>query len=173
MWIAFSVLPLLLALSLLGTLIVIDLKHWLLPNKFVLPFGLCGLAFHVLSAFTFLPATDMVWGALTGFGILYLIRLAAQRFYGPNALGLGDVKLMTAAGIWLGPYYILLALTAGAIAGLIHGLAIAFLTWIRTRKSVNLATLSLPAGPGFIFGIVLAGGAMLQKYPLLLYHLIF
>jgi Flp pilus assembly protein protease CpaA len=67
------------------------------------------------------------------------------------------VKLMAAAGIWLGPYYILLALTAGGIAGLVHGVGGAFAQKIKTGTMPSLNKLSLPAGPGFAVGIVIAG----------------
>lgn len=145
------------AVLLLGLLSRIDLKIGLLPNELVLGFAVLGLVFHVSTVFHFMEYTDMILGALVGGGILLIIRLAANWHYKDDTLGLGDVKLLGAAGIWLGPYYILIALTLGAMAGVVHGLALAFYLWTRTKIKMNLGKLSLPAGPGFAVGIVLAG----------------
>jgi len=96
---------------------------------------------------------------------LFFIRRIAMPYYGEEALGLGDIKLMAAAGVWLGPYYILLALACGALAGIFHGLWLAVMRFVKTREKVNFSRLSLPAGPGFITGIVIAGAFMLKAYP--------
>ncbi len=145
------------ALILLGALCVIDLKHRLLPDKLVLPFLILGVAFHFLTRFHYATPMDMVAGALLGGGLLYAVRFFAVRYYGDDALGLGDVKLMIAAGVWLGPQAILLTLIVGAMAGIFHGLAIACSNKIKTKAPMNLKNLSLPAGPGFAVGIVIAG----------------
>ncbi len=160
-----ALLSLMAALVLLGFLAVIDLKERLLPNVLVAPFAICGLVFHLSLSFDYLTPVDMAFGALIGGGILYAIRMIAIKFYGPDALGLGDVKLMGAAGIWLGPYTILIALTLGALAGLLHGLAVFAHTWFKKKIITNLNTLSIPAGPGFIVGIVAA--AMIEFQDLL------
>ena len=152
------------ALVLLGILCVIDLKVRLLPNIYVFPFAVCGLIFHLLTAFTYLPAATVFGGAALGFGLLYLIRAAANRYYGMDALGLGDVKLMGAAGIWLGVEGVLFALTAGAFAGLLHGLGYGLYVSWRDKTPLNLHRLAIPAGPGFAVGIVISGGFLLQPF---------
>ncbi len=135
----------------------IDLRERLLPNEYVMALAIMGAFFHLATAFHFLSLQDIALGAIIGGGFLYLTREIANRLYKDDTLGLGDVKLMAAAGIWLGPYYILLALTAGGMAGLLHGLALASSEKIKTGTMPPLNKLSLPAGPGFAAGIVIVG----------------
>lgn len=144
------------ALGLLVALSVIDLRHGILPNELVLGLACAGLIFHSCLMFKFLDVQDMAIGALIGGGILFLIREAANRWYDEDTLGLGDVKLMAAGGIWLGPEGILIALTAGALAGFFHGLIVALLAMRRAGVKSDLSRFSIPAGPGFAVGLVAA-----------------
>ncbi len=141
------------AFALLILLCAIDMKHRLLPNKYVFPFAGLGVLFHLGTGFHYLSVQDMALGALVGGGMLFGIRAVANYFYKQDTLGLGDVKLMAAAGIWLGPYYILPALTIGALAGLAHGLLAGLWQATIMKQPVELKTFSLPAGPGFVIGI--------------------
>lgn len=142
------------AVVLLCTLSTIDLKHGILPNELVLGLACTGLVFHICMMFHFLNLQDMAVGAFIGGGILYLIRELANRFYNEDTLGLGDVKLMAAGGIWLGPEGILIALTAGALAGFFHGLFVAISAMIKARVRSDLSRFSIPAGPGFAVGLI-------------------
>ena len=153
------------ALIVLSLLAIIDLKTYLLPNKLVFTFFCLGILFHLCTDFNNASPIDMALGALIGSGSLYSIRVIANRIYKTDTLGLGDVKLMGAAGVWLGPYFILMALTAGALAGIIHGLALAILIWLKTKSWPNFNHLSLPAGPGFAAGILIASCIMLKDFP--------
>lgn len=164
-----SLLCLIAALAVLGVLCAIDLKTRLLPNPLVLALALLGLAFHAASGLYYTTLPDMFYGALTGGGILYLIRLAGNAFYGQDTLGLGDVKLMAAGGLWLGPESILTALIAGAVAGLLHGGAVIAHSRLKRRNTGPLSTFSIPAGPGFAAGLVLAALAKFHDLP----HLFF
>ena len=139
---------------LLSILSYIDLKTRLLPNIFVFPFGLIGLLFQSLTFFKYLDPLAVIAGALVGGGLLYLVRAGANAYYKQDALGLGDVKLLGAAGLWLGVEGVLFALTIGAFAGLVHGLIYGVWLAFKTRQPLNLNRLAIPAGPGFAFGIV-------------------
>lgn len=152
-----AVLAVLSALILLYILSVIDLKDGLLPNEYVMGLAMTGAVFHMATAWHYLGLQDIALGGFIGAGFLYLVREIANKIYKQDALGLGDVKLLGAAGIWLGPYYILLALTAGAFAGLLHGLGLALQMKSVTGVMPRMNSLSLPAGPGFAVGIVIAG----------------
>lgn len=160
-----SVIAVINAICALAFLVIIDLKTRILPNKYVLIFFLSGILFHLASSFHYLPPLHLLYGALVGGGILYGIRLAAERFYGPDSLGMGDVKLMAAAGVWLGPYHILLALSLGAMAGIVHGVGIVFWNRFRHDKIISFATLTLPAGPGFIFGVIVVALMQFWTFP--------
>ena len=165
MLIALALLSLVAGTLLLLILSAIDLKIQLLPNEYVLGLLLCGLAFHGTTAFVYLDIIGMATGAFIGAGLLYLIRFAAEKFYREDALGLGDVKLMGAAGVWLGPYYVLTALSIGALAGIIHGLGLALHKTLKYKAPFNLTDLSLPAGPGFAVGIFLTALYVFRNFP--------
>jgi len=150
----FLIFILCIALGLLIALSIIDLRVRLLPNKYVFPFALLGVVFHVASEFDIISPADMIAGALIGYGTLWVIRFFANRHYGRDSLGLGDVKLMGAAGLWLGLEGILFALTLGAFAGVLHGVGYAVWEAVRTHSRPSLKQLMIPAGPGFIIGIV-------------------
>lgn len=146
----------------------VDLKARLLPNKFVLLFALLGLVFHASLLFALAAPLEILKGAALGGGLLYAIRMVANWHYKQDALGLGDVKLMAAAGLWLGDD-ILLGLTLGALAGVVHGLGAAIITRIKKGEALNLSRLQIPAGPGFIIGILLTGLIKFQALPHLLF----
>ncbi len=154
-WIAF--LCLCGAVAMLFTLSVTDLRTRLLPNEMVLGFATLGCIFHVTTVWRFVPLPLVLLGFVAGFGMLYIVRIIANRIYKTDALGLGDVKLMGAGGLWLGPDGIMLALTLGATAGLVHGLFQAFREAKATGAKPDLKRLQLPAGPGFAVGLILAG----------------
>lgn len=140
-------------LVVLVILSAIDLKTWLLPNKWVLTLALLGIAFHGLMKFSLLPVHEMLFGALIGGGMLYVIRIFGNMHYKQDTLGLGDVKLLFAAGLWLGMEGVIIAITAGAFAGLLHGIFVAAFRAIRDKAPMNLKRLMIPAGPGFCVGI--------------------
>ncbi len=147
-----ALLCILAALALLVALAAIDLRTYLLPDRLNLPLFITGVTFHIATAFQYESLAGMVLGVLIGGGLLYGVRFFANKYYKQDSLGLGDVKLLMAAGVWLGPHDVLLAIIIGAFAGIVHGLGLAV-----KRKTKNLGTLNLPAGPGFIIGILVAG----------------
>ena len=151
------------AVALLGALSIIDLRTLLLPDKLVAPFAALGIVFHVLTDFVHITPAEMVIGCALGGGSLYLIRFGANAIYKTDTLGLGDVKLLAAAGLWLGPEGTIIALITGAMAGIIHGLLLAAWIGLRTRSIPDMGRFSVPAGPGFALGIVIAGVYLL--YP--------
>jgi len=146
------------AIGLLLLLAYIDFKTFLLPNIFVFPFAALGIAFHLTTDFYYLDWRDISMGAATGYGTLYFIRMAGNKYYGQDSLGLGDVKLLGAAGLWLGLEGVLFAMTLGAFAGLVHGLIYAYIIKLKTGQPYNIKRLMIPAGPGFIVGILCVGG---------------
>ena len=134
----------------LAALAVIDVKHYIVPDKLNLLLAVLFLAFHSLNRFGYLAPMDIALGMFVGGGMLYGIRCAANAYYKQDALGLGDVKLMAAAGIGLGFPDIMLALSLGAFIGLIHG-GVMYLRDPSPRKS--FATVNVPAGLGLCAGI--------------------
>ncbi len=152
----FTLLCLALAFVLLIVLSVIDLKIGLLPNIYNAGLAACGIIFHSLTAFSWLSFEGMVLGAIIGGGLLYGIRLAGNKIYKQDTLGLGDVKLVAAGGVWLGSQGILLAIAIGAFAGIIHSLCVLYYKKMQEQDTGKLSHFSIPAGPGFCVGIFTA-----------------
>lgn len=153
-------LPLICAVIALITLValtIIDFRTWLLPDKLNLVLALSGLGFHAATGFTFLSPAALAIGAATGGGILLAVRTAGNYYYKQDTLGLGDVKLLAAAGVWLGAENVVIALTIGACAGLVHGILVGLVRAIRERAKPNFKRLMIPAGPGFCVGILACG----------------
>lgn len=138
-------------------LFIIDMTIRILPNTYVGLFFITVLTLHALTGFYSASLTDVILGACAGGGILLAIRMLGNFLYKQDTLGLGDVKLMAAAGALHGIDYIFLSLTLGALLGVVHALFYAAIQYARTRKTVDLSQLSIPAGPAFIVGIVGVG----------------
>ncbi len=162
----FAILSLLSAIGLLIALSAIDLKHWILPDKLNLALGIAGLVFHFSTGYAYVDIKDMLLGAAVGAGMLLIIRFFANRHYETDALGLGDVKLLGAAGLWLGMEGVLMAVTAGAAAGLVHGLVYAAYTAWKNKTKFTIRNLAIPAGPGFCIGIAVVGYIMFSSFVL-------
>jgi len=155
-------LPALLA-SLVGWVLLaaalVDRRTLFLPDLLTLPLAAGGL----LAAWAGLaPASPLgsLAGALLGFAGTALVGEAYRRLRGREGLGLGDAKLLAAAGAWLGPRALPLVLLIGATSALLAALAtgahrrptepIPFGPWLAlgfwSVLLVELAGLS-PAGP--------------------------
>ncbi len=145
------------AIALLLSLSIVDLKTRLLPNEMVLGFATLGLIFHLTTTASFAAPLEIIAGGVIGFGALYLVRAAANHIYQADALGLGDVKLIGAGGLWLGPDAIMLAMSVGAMAGLLHGAGYALYRQKKTGQPTDWSRLQIPAGPGFAAGLVIVG----------------
>lgn len=129
----------------------IDLKLWILPNELVVLLALMAFPFHFATDWFFGGWLYFVIGGVVGGGALLAIRAAANRFYGFETLGLGDVKLMSAIGLWLGPEDVLMALSVGAFCGVAHAITLA----VVNKQPLN--RMMLPAGPGFVAGALIVG----------------
>jgi leader peptidase (prepilin peptidase) / N-methyltransferase len=80
-------------------LAAVDLLDWRLPDIVTLPLLLVGLVNAALTAHHLL---DHLLGALFGYLALAGISLAFERVARRSGLGLGDAKLIAAAGAWMG-----------------------------------------------------------------------
>ncbi len=126
---------------------VIDARHLLLPDELTLPLIPAGLAV------TWTVAPDMlaahILAAIGGFLLFAVLALAYRRLRGREGIGLGDAKLLAAAGAWVSwqglPGVILLAAAGGLVGAM----------------AKRLATGSLEVGHPLPFGPYLAGGLWL------------
>ncbi len=82
---------------------IIDYKLQIIPNRLNLTIFEIGLIFAFLYGLSNAAITiNMLLGMLVGGGIFLLITLVGGFFYGKEAMGFGDVKLMGALGLYFG-----------------------------------------------------------------------
>lgn len=82
---------------------VIDFKLQIIPNRLNLIIFEVGFIFAFLYGLSNVAITiNMLLGMLAGGGIFLLITLLGGLFYGKEAMGFGDVKLMAALGLFFG-----------------------------------------------------------------------
>ncbi|MHB1016464.1 MAG: prepilin peptidase [Coriobacteriia bacterium] len=153
---------------------VIDLETFRLPNPLVGALAVLGIAGVALGQITggdalplaavaatgafASPALSALIGALLGGGLSAAIAAAYAGVRGTSGLGMGDVKLLAALGLFLGPY-VLLALFVGSLTGAIGG-------FVLTRGE-DLSQRRIPFGPWLSVGAfvtVLWGPAILEWY---------
>lgn len=105
------------------TLATIDSRDLLLPDVLTLPLIPAGLA---VSAWTSaLPLADHAVGAVAGFLFPACLRFLYFRLRRREGLGLGDVKLLAAAGAWVGWQGLVGVVLIGSTAALVGTLALA------------------------------------------------
>lgn len=119
---------------------VIDWETGFLPDALTLPLLGGGI---VASAMGYAqPLFFSLFGAALGGGSLWLIAFLYKRVRGREGLGGGDIKLLGAAGAWLGP----LALPYIALIASLGGLAFVLGTTLRSDQKTTLST-ELRFGP--------------------------
>ncbi|MEP2731463.1 prepilin peptidase [Tateyamaria sp.] len=84
----------------LGLLVRIDLREKRLPDRYTLPLIVLGLSLIAYARGT-LPGGE-IWGAIVGYVTFWALGSLFFRLRGQEGLGLGDAKLLAAAGAWLG-----------------------------------------------------------------------
>ncbi len=141
-WLGAATLAVGLALAVLSA---IDVETQRLPDFLTLPLIAAGVA---------LPAMierDAIWwhaaGAALGFLTLWAVGRAYLSYRGRAGLGLGDAKLLAAAGAWLGPAGLPSVLLIAAF-GALGGVAIAW--WRGIDVSTSTA---IPFGPFLALGM--------------------
>ena len=127
----------------LSILAVVDATTFRLPDVLTLPLALAGLVASLLLPGA--PVLDHLAGAAVGWGGLAALAYLYRRLRGVEGIGLGDAKLLGAAGAWLGwaalPSVVMIA-CVGAFAWVV------LLAW-RPRRSpaaTPLAQLRIPFG---------------------------
>lgn len=123
-----------------------DLRHFLLPNVLTALLLVAGLGFTALLDRGYF--TDRLIGIVAGFASFEAVRLGYRRLRGRDGLGAGDVKLMAAAGAWVGWQGLPSVVLIGTLTALAVTLAAAKL------KDGNLgATTRVPLGAFLATGL--------------------
>lgn len=103
---------------------VIDFKLQIIPNRLNLTIFEIGIIFAFIYGLSDVTITiNMLLGMLAGGGVFLLITILGGLFYGKEAMGFGDVKLMGALGLFFGlPNIIIITLVSfliGAVLSII------------------------------------------------------
>ena len=145
----------------LVVLAVIDLEHFLLPNRIVYPLGFVSIGLFALAAAGDDNFDAYARGLLAGviaFAIFFVLHIVS-----PRGMGFGDVKLSFVLGLslgWLGWGEVFVGLFLGFLYGAFVGLAL-IVTRIRARDQ------ALPFGPFLVAGTmtaILVGTAIIDWY---------
>ena len=104
---------------------LVDLRSYRLPDQYVLPLIPMGLGVSAIRLAHW--PVEAALGAVAGFGVFYLIGEIFYRLRGIDGLGVGDAKLLAAAGAWVGlwalPLVVLMASVGALAVALIAGQA--------------------------------------------------
>jgi leader peptidase (prepilin peptidase)/N-methyltransferase len=134
-------------------LAAIDLDHRLLPNKIVYPLAAYGLLATLL-----VDRADLVEHLVAGAGAFSFLFLAVLAY--PRGMGMGDVKLAGAMGVYLG-LSVIPALLIAFLAGSIVGLAMI------AREGASARKKAVPFGVFLALGgivALLAGPELIELY---------
>lgn len=116
----------------------IDLRYTFVPDEISLSMIWIGLIGAFLNPVN-LPL-ELFFGALFGYLALYAVRWLGTLYYGREAMGLGDAKLLAMIGIFLGWRALPWVLMGAAIQGLIA--AMIALSFTRVTGRSNLLTMT-------------------------------
>jgi leader peptidase (prepilin peptidase)/N-methyltransferase len=140
---------------------VIDLRHYLIPNRVVYPALAVSLPLLVVASaagHSWDRLFDALLGAAAAWALLLLVHVVS-----PRGMGFGDVRLAFVLGLflgWLGLDRVVLGLFLGFLLGAVAGVGLILLRR-RTRKD------SIPFGPFLALGAliaVLAGDPLIRWY---------
>lgn len=127
---------------------VVDYKIQIIPNRLNLTMFEIGLIFVFIFGIQNLNiAKDMLLGMVAGGGIFLLITLIGGAIAGKEAMGLGDVKLMGALGLYFGVVNIVMISVLAFLIGAIVSIVV-----IITRK--NREDGYIPFGPFIVLATI-------------------
>ncbi|MEM9044669.1 MAG: A24 family peptidase [Pseudomonadota bacterium] len=95
-----------------------DLRAKILPEPCVALFAACGVLACLLDHGP-LPSDALV-GALVGFSAFFTLQIGFRLLRGKEMLGLGDVKLFAAAGLWVGWQGLAMVGLIGSLLGILQ-----------------------------------------------------
>ena len=122
-----------------------DLKRRIIPDVYLFPFMFAGL---LLTTFFMWPTTvaDSVIGGAMGYCLGLIVGFLFERFQKPDEkyppIGLGDIKLLGAGGIWLG--------TIGLGFAMIIACVFSYIWGFKNKKRY------IPFAPFFLMGVFLS-----------------
>lgn len=130
---------------------VVDIREMILPDWCTLLVFLAGILVAQFDPIR-VNWTEAMLGLLSGAGGSWLVREIMFWIMGEESMGLGDVKLLGAAGTWVG--------ASGIISVVFYGAVLTLLViFIKTliRRGWNWKQV-FPFGPGLALGLLLTLG---------------
>lgn len=120
---------------------VIDYKLQIIPNRLNLTIFEIGIVFAFIYGLSNVAITiNMLLGMIAGGGIFLLITLLGGIFYGKEAMGFGDVKLMGALGLFFGLSNIIIITLVSFLIG-------AILSIVLLLTKIKKSSEYIPFGP--------------------------
>ena len=120
---------------------IIDYKLQIIPNRLNLAIFEIGIIFTFLYGLSNVAITiNMLLGMVAGGGIFLLITLIGGLFYGKEAMGFGDVKLMGALGLFFGLSNIIIITLVSFLIG-------AILSIVLLATKIKKSNEYIPFGP--------------------------
>ncbi len=129
--------------SALIIIFVYDLKHYIIPDKILLPAIIITFLYQLFVNFSLLP--NYLFATIIAAGFFLVIFLISKG----KGMGFGDVKLAVLMGLLLGVYNVLAALFLAFFFGAIIGLIL----MVYKKKSLKS---EIPFGPFLITGTFIA-----------------
>lgn len=129
----------------------IDLDHKIIPNAITLPGIAVGLAAgsfilpDPFAADSLLGPVESLIGAVSGGGLFYLVAVLGQLVLRQEALGAGDIKLMTMVGAFMGWKSVLLTTFAGSLLGSVIGISLMAFKGMKKRTQLPFGTFLSPS----------------------------
>lgn len=140
-------------MPLLISAFIIDWKEQIIPNRLVLTIFEAGLLFTFLEGITsptgMTFALNRLEGMICGAIIFLLITLIGGLFSGKDAMGLGDVKLIGAVGLFFGMRNIIMI----SILSFLIGAIVSIILLITKKKKVDEY---IPFGPFIVIASIIA-----------------
>ncbi|CDQ18182.1 prepilin peptidase [Halobacillus karajensis] len=144
------------ACSLISLAVIVsvsDLKYMVIPNRLLLFFGLFFVVYRFIYPLN--PWYDSILGAVTGFGLIFIII-----FISKGGIGAGDMKLLGTLGILLGMNLTLLTFFLAVILGTVISFSLLIFKVIGRKDP-------FPFGPSIVGGSMVSylfGNSMLTFY---------
>jgi leader peptidase (prepilin peptidase) / N-methyltransferase len=118
---------------------IVDIRERRLPDVLTLSLVAIGLGVTALMS----PSQFLfhLFAAASACALFWLVAAIFRSVRGYEGLGMGDAKLVAAAGAWLGPFYLAPVILVGALLALAAAL---FLRWMGRPATLQTA---MPFGP--------------------------
>lgn len=137
--------------GILCVLLLIDLRYLIIPDELLWMIVSLSLILMMISPNWHNSLISSAWGGGIGFALTWSVRFIFLHRNGQEAMGLGDVKLMSCAGFWVGASLISWVIFfAAAMTLLGAGLLALF------RPGLHIKEVKIPFGPGIAVAFYMA-----------------